>query len=257
MGLREQVKQLESEVNHLPKGKQDFAKSLIHQWNRKGRLSQPQQLWVDKLIELAAEAKKPKPVPESTDLGIDLTGLHRLFDRAKQNNIPVPKIRTALADGKKVVLSPARVDSANAGFIYIRFGEQYYGKVSPDGKLTLPSFVEPCEEVHELIQEIANDPSKAGKAQGQRLGWCIFCSRTLTTNESLFYGYGPICAEKWGLEWGNATERKAEKKEAELDARIERAGRSIIEKSGLPFPILDLDSGGDVEPDDFEARLRK
>lgn len=37
---------------------------------------------------------------------------------------------------------------------------------------------------------------------GKLWGSCVFCSRLLTDERSVAVGYGPICAEKNGLPWG-------------------------------------------------------
>ena len=63
-------------------------------------------------------------------------------------------------------------------------------------------------ELEQRIFDVAEDPSKAGRIHGHRVRWCMFCGLELRTTDSLYYGYGPICAEKWGLEWGDAVERK-------------------------------------------------
>ena len=41
------------------------------------------------------------------------------------------------------------------------------------------------------------------KEYGQRTGKCMFCRRELTTTASTTVGYGPICAERNHLPWGN------------------------------------------------------
>lgn len=41
--------------------------------------------------------------------------------------------------------------------------------------------------------------ARFGIASGQ----CCFCSRALSTKESLHVGYGPDCASKYGLPWGH------------------------------------------------------
>lgn len=37
---------------------------------------------------------------------------------------------------------------------------------------------------------------------GQRTGRCMFCRRKLTDGRSVTMGYGPVCAEKNHLPWG-------------------------------------------------------
>lgn len=37
---------------------------------------------------------------------------------------------------------------------------------------------------------------------GRLTGACVFCSRKLTDERSIEVGYGPVCAEREGLPWG-------------------------------------------------------
>ncbi len=46
--------------------------------------------------------------------------------------------------------------------------------------------------------------------EGQATGVCQFCGRELTNAESMRRGYGPVCAERWGLPWGDEQESEAE-----------------------------------------------
>lgn len=39
---------------------------------------------------------------------------------------------------------------------------------------------------------------------GHTTGSCVFCSRHLTDERSIAVGYGPVCAEREGLPWGDA-----------------------------------------------------
>jgi hypothetical protein len=212
MSIRDQVNTLKPLVGKLSRSHQDFAHSLIGQWEKKGRLSQPQQLWVDKLIEEAVKEKPAPPPAPQAELGVSLKPLHDLFQRAKGNKIQFPKIKTQLEDGTKVELSLANANSVNAGSVYVKKGGEWYAKVDSAGHMTISRKVPVCEEVHEIVKAIAANPSAAGKVHGQKFDNCMFCGRGLTTKDSVYYGYGPICAEKWGLEWGIAHERLEEEK---------------------------------------------
>lgn len=46
--------------------------------------------------------------------------------------------------------------------------------------------------------------AKQAAVFGHNTGHCVFCSRELTDDRSLTVGYGPICAERNGLPWGEA-----------------------------------------------------
>lgn len=73
-----------------------------------------------------------------------------------------------------------------------------------------------------LYRLTLNDKVSAEQAAqfGQLTGTCVFCSRMLTDERSIFVGYGPTCAEKNSLPWGEVPEPDAEDL---ADARIAEA----------------------------------
>jgi len=221
MSVSEQVRQLEANLRKLHNNKdRDFANSLVHQYRTKGRLSQLQQVWVDKLLDkaLLPPEEAPKPVTESINVGLE--NLHALFDRAKShvrsNESWTPRIRIVLTDGRRVEVSPAKSTSKNPGSIYVSVADQYYGKIDREGHLTLGPRGIRIEEIHDRIREVAENPTQAGRLHGHKHTWCMFCGIKLESEDSKYYGYGPICAEKWGLEWGEAKERKIEDRDQQI-----------------------------------------
>jgi hypothetical protein len=192
-----------------------------------------QKEWVDKLIDAARNPPPPPPPPPQIDLGVSFKPLHDLFGRAKQNKIQFPTIKTQLDDGTKVKLSLASASSTNAGMVYVKKGEQFYGKIDSSGHLTIARGVPVCEELHVLVQEIGANPSAAGKVHGNKYDNCMFCGRGLQTTDSVYYGYGPICAEKWGLEWGIARERIVE----DRSNRNEQIMASAIKAMAAKFKL--------------------
>lgn len=46
-------------------------------------------------------------------------------------------------------------------------------------------------------------------AFGHEHGFCCYCSRGLTDERSTSVGYGPICAVRYGLEWGSVADEEA------------------------------------------------
>lgn len=70
----------------------------------------------------------------------------------------------------------------------------------------------PCPSTFEWVYEgrkplhILNREMRATAEQatafGALTGTCVFCSRKLTDERSIEVGYGPICAEREGLPWG-------------------------------------------------------
>lgn len=56
-------------------------------------------------------------------------------------------------------------------------------------------------KIRELTPDMVVSPEQAAQF-GKLYGICCFCSRTLTDERSIGVGYGPRCAERYGLPWG-------------------------------------------------------
>lgn len=49
---------------------------------------------------------------------------------------------------------------------------------------------------------MAVDPEGTAAAYGHLTGACCFCRRALSDERSVSVGYGPVCADHFGLAWG-------------------------------------------------------
>lgn len=56
--------------------------------------------------------------------------------------------------------------------------------------------------ISRITPEMAATADQA-KAFGDRFHRCVYCSTELTDDRSITAGYGPTCAENYGLPWGN------------------------------------------------------
>jgi hypothetical protein len=168
----------------------DFAKSLYDQFVKYGRWSDKQTPWVEKMIARAQQKQAPKIE------GINLTGITQLFQTAVDHGVKHPKI-TIQVNGIEMTLSRAGDHSRNPGFIYVCQGEDYRGKVSPLGVYLGNDAVVPA------LKALSADPTRTAALHGQVTGACCFCNRKLTTGESIAVGYGPDCADHYGLPWGD------------------------------------------------------
>lgn len=158
----------------------DFAASLVAQWDRKGTLSDKQQYWAKKI---AGE--------QSTKEIVDLTPIKNMFENARNAGYKRAKYR---AEG--ITLSLAGTNSRNAGAIYVKdFTGNYLGKVQDN--VFHPAYM--GESAIEPLKLIAVNPLQAAIRYGQQTGQCACCGRELTNSESIQLGIGPICREKWGL----------------------------------------------------------
>lgn len=138
-------------------------------------------------------------------LAMDARGVFALFEQAISNNLKYPKIRLRAADGQNVVLSRAGAKSKYTGQIIVTderpYGSNtYFGRVDTSGNF-IPAWAN-SPAVSSLLLRLSADPAGVASEYGRLTGHCCFCSLPLTDARSTAVGYGPICAGKFGLPWG-------------------------------------------------------
>lgn len=177
----------------------DFAASLLEQVRKRGDLSPKQLSAVYQAIAREADWAKQRE-QKATQTQIDMTDLLNRFALALKAGIKRPKVNTG-----DLLFSLAPAHGHNAGCVYVKgekdaYGDRpYLGKITPEGKFFAGRGVE--DEVKQRIAEVGSDVVGSAKAHGAQHGNCCFCSRDLTTDESVSNGYGPICADRYGLPW--------------------------------------------------------
>lgn len=180
----------------------DFARKLVHEHAGRG-LTAKQADWVYRLLD-RAEGREAPPVAVG-----DVAPLLALFARARAAGLRHPKIRLATADGLPVVLALAGERAKVPGSITVTDGGgfeagRYFGRVLTSGALDRGRDCSPA--VVKVLTDLAADPAGTAAIHGRREGWCCFCARGLVDGRSVAVGYGPVCAEKFGLPWGEETE---------------------------------------------------
>lgn len=184
----------------------EFARSLAGV--NFGSLSDCQADWCAILVEehraqKAAEVAAPKV--ESA-----LRAIVAMVERARARDIKWPKIR--LRDGTRLSLCGSQ--SRFAGQVKVTAPDgSWLGRIDQAGRFFGPTSVLPT------LDEFASDPTSTARAYGRRTGNCCFCGKELSTRESLAVGYGPVCADHFGLPWGEA-EESDEARLARLRAEI-------------------------------------
>lgn len=176
-----------------------FAQSLLDQSQRR-QLSDKQWAWVERLAKRATGGEQR----QTASLG-SVAGLLNLFATAKANGLknpaivaqsPVGPIRLSVAGER--ARQPGTINVAEKG----RFGEAtWYGRIKLDGTFEAARDGAPAELVAYLA-EFAARPAETAAAHGHTTGNCCFCDRPLTDARSTAVGYGPVCAKKWSLPWG-------------------------------------------------------
>lgn len=183
-----------------------FAGDLLAGYRRYGSWTPRQSPHVDRLI-----ARANTPAPASSDNAVnvgDFTAVIDLFRRA-QVHLKYPKIRL-MCGSDPVILSIAGAASKAPGTVNVTGEGSYpnrawYGRVTPDGRWE-PSQRANADSIGELLRQLATDPAGTAAMYGKLTGNCCFCQRELTDARSVTAGYGPVCADHYGLasQWANA-----------------------------------------------------
>jgi hypothetical protein len=120
--------------------------------------------------------------------------LFTMFHSASKT-LKYPKIRFNLINGDRI-----QFYLATKGYIAIKHQSIYIGKIAnPTAKvMTLyPAYMDLADE----LTAFALNPLESAIMKGQAYGHCCFCGLELTNKISVHHGYGPICADKYGLPW--------------------------------------------------------
>jgi Family of unknown function (DUF6011) len=115
------------------------------------------------------------------------------FQKAKDHGIETPKVRLQ-HDDRTFVISMAPATGRNPGALYIKMGTTYLGKIYY-GRFYAS---EQCDAATEDdVFAVCKAPLEAAVAYGLKYGKCSCCGRTLTNEESIALGIGPICRENY------------------------------------------------------------
>lgn len=132
--------------------------------------------------------------------------LFALFAKAQANGLQRPKLRFEAQPDQKLTVSICGPNSRTPGALNLTDGRPFgqgvwFGRVNLDGSIKQAQAWQPW--VGQTLTEFAKDPVGFAKVYGKKTGRCCYCGRHLETKESVAVGYGPICAEKFGMPWGD------------------------------------------------------
>jgi hypothetical protein len=208
--LEGQVEQLQQVYKSLPAADQDFAKSLIAQYQKKSFLSMKQEYWVGKLLDAANG--KPDKVRSNSAAGLgDFSGVYAMLDGAKQH-LQFPSIHLSVL-GVEVELylsgpkakTPGMLNIVSAGGFAKR---NWFGRLTKDGVWLqgngmTEDFIEALSSV---LIDLGLDPAETIARHGRMIGRCCFCWSQLTDKRSLAAGFGETCSKHYGLHdhWADA-----------------------------------------------------
>ncbi len=131
-----------------------------------------------------------------------------IFTLMEQVERPRIKLRTR-DHNLTVVLSRYGERSKFSGCIRLTDGQwpndRWYGFIKHNGLAVISRdcTIEERDDIHLLLQRLNDNPAETAAAYGRDTGQCCFCTRPLTDERSLTTGYGPVCAKKYYLPWGD------------------------------------------------------
>lgn len=139
---------------------------------------------------IAAAQDKPQPIP--------VPQLLRLMQKGKASGLK--RVLVRFEDHEEIVIS-LRVEDKR--YYLTEYDKQKVlgdidvktGKLIPTKRLTA--------EMATIIKRMEKDPVQFCKAHGLKTGKCCFCRRKLTDPRSVKAGMGQVCAERYGLPWGD------------------------------------------------------
>lgn len=170
----------------------EFARSMSEAVGKYGHLTPGQLAAVERCMVRESVKVVERKEKAATAAEIDVSRIVTLFGNARKALLKKPVLRVG-----EITLSLAAESSKNPGSVYVKNGETYLGKISPEG-IYAPSFAATAETI-ELVKATAEDPLGIAVAYGRRTGNCACCGRTLTNRVSVELGIGPICRDNWGM----------------------------------------------------------
>lgn len=186
-------------VTMLP-ADQRFATDLIHQFTRDLNLSPKQWYWVNTILGRYTTAE---PIYGS------FNAILVMFRFAQAKGLKRPRIRLLSSDPEPVYFELwFRPGEESERTIEIMRGgwqghgrRQFSGWVKDDRILPWrPERLSPG--MRSTIQDLSLDPAGVALAMAKRLSACMYCGQRLSDDESKAKGYGPVCADTYGLPWG-------------------------------------------------------
>jgi Family of unknown function (DUF6011) len=172
-----------------------------------------------------ARATAPPQAPAAAPLA--LQSIVTFLQAARDRGLLWPKARFLAPGGGELRISLAGNDSRNPGALYVKVDGEYRGLVTREGQVRGDRRVgdralDRDGAMRELLAAVATDPARFAREYGATMGYCAFCHKRLTddrTGASVEHGYGPDCAERYGLEWRGRGRRRTALLEVPVQAQ--------------------------------------
>jgi hypothetical protein len=175
---------------------ESFFVELAEEYQESGSLSEAQRPYLHKGA-LQADGSWDDGSPDSVD-GFEAIVGH--FEEAHASGLSYPSIKIveeAPEPGLRMYRASSRSSRPGSVAVTDAEGEAFWGRIRKNGTFHPRESVP--EWAVEVLEEFASDPALIARKEGQVTGKCCFCGLELTEEGSISVGYGPICAENFGL----------------------------------------------------------
>lgn len=203
-----EIPALQAVLQHLSPRDQAFANSLIGDCAKRGFLTPGQAPYIHVLIDRAGQNANPTDKERTVAIG-DVSGITELFNRARAY-LKAPGVVMSVPDVGVVKVYVQKADARRyAGQTVVQDYDkpyphfQVYGIINDTGGFEPKKGVEIPPTLIPTLQDFAKNPIPYAKAYGKLTGRCCFCRNRLTDPRSTVQGWGPDCADHFGLPWGD------------------------------------------------------
>jgi hypothetical protein len=213
-------------IPFLESNDKGFALSLHDGHVKYGGWSDKQEMWANKMIAkaMAAKAAAANPlsaegvatlalnsIPPTIDYGPapvasegEMAAIHKLFANASEHlKKPVIKLNH---NGLQIALKKQIKNPENISVVSdTGYPNKFYGTIKPSGQFhqKFGYSDQLIDKIKEALSSFAADPAGVAAQYGKMHGKCCFCNKGLSDEKSTSVGYGPICAQHYGLPWGS------------------------------------------------------
>jgi hypothetical protein len=183
-------------------------------------------------------AERPAAAPQAIG---DLTRINALFDAATANRTG-RRLPAIVFTDYRINVAGDRAREPGSLTITSSSERDQYGRRKWLGRITKAGTFEPARDTDpalgDKLRAFAADPAAVAAQHGQITKSCCFCNKNLTHPASRTVGYGPDCAENFGLPWGQIADGEREMQAMEVEAdragtirdeRAKHAARAIME----------------------------
>lgn len=244
----------------------DIARDMLQRGARYG-LSDKQWAFLYVIVSRASGTNAPR-APRQVDpiTSPKFPRVLELFASALRNGLAKPRVRFMTGAGLHIALAPSskypnsiRVLDAKATDDSRRF----HGWIDAQGfHVARGCDSSLASDIVDTLRKVEVDPVAAAKLYGRQTSSCCMCGRHLDTSESVTAGYGPICADKYGLPWGHVSREAmdAGKQAAIADALATKPDGAGEYVHPVDASLAEVDSRFDgaplPSPDDYGADSR-